>query len=308
MFVPRHSLLLLVMASTACASVPRGPAATLADAGLSATSAFGTDVRDLRTRLVRGDVGDAFTQTWLACQNANPSLCEVKQPSSVVRKERLELASAIMLRAKAIDALHQAYAALKTEATYDARADLVGSVDRLVAGVNSYATAVGALAGGAPAAATSLISRPLAAGLSFGAGIYADQKQRSRILAANRAIGEAATRLRDAMAVEALLQAGIASPAESARPLLTELNLAMAKDAEAAAKTLAGRTAIEAVVEAAAYADALALASRYQASIGALTELTEMHADLAAKQPINLKDIIRFLDELDAALSAATKE
>jgi hypothetical protein len=307
-----------------CASVPRGPAATLADAGMSATSAFATDVRDLSTRLARGDVADAFTRTWELCQNPNASLCTVQQPGGEVRQARDQLVATIELRAQALDALHRAYTALKTEAEYDERADLVGAVDQAVTAVNSYASAVAALAGAGPAGA--LVSQPLAAAVSFGAGLLADRRQRRRILAANGAIGTVTAKLRDALQVEAavfesiitavieertaaqraLLQAGLVSGAESIKPLITDLDMIAAKDADATiGRSPPARAAVEAALQASERADVAALRTRYRAAVGALNELVDMHAELARERPVDITDVTRFIAELDAALNAA---
>lgn len=311
---------------TACASVPRGPAGTLANAGIKTSAAFSSDVRDLNGKLAQGEVSKAFAGTWDLCQNPNPELCEVVQEGVAVAESRLKVTKAIALRAKALSALQGAYEAFKEESEYDARADLEGALGKAVDGVNAYASFVSTLSGGA---ASALIAQPLAAGVKLGTGLWADQKQRKRLLAANRSIAAVTGRLRDALEIEAdvfdslgtaivdervaaqaaLLQAGLVSGGDMIRPMAANLGLTLAKDADATvAKSRPVRTAVEAAYRAGKVAEARSLSARYRASIASLDALMVMHEDFAAERPVDMTDVLRFLAELDAAVSDAKNE
>lgn len=325
-YLPAVVVVVLVALLTACASVPRGPAGTLADAGIKTSAAFSSDVRDLNGKLAQGEISKAFAGTWEVCQNPNPMLCEVVQEGVSVSESRLKVTKAIALRAKALSALQGAYEALKEESEYDARADLEGAVGQAVDGVNAYASFVSTLSGGASSA---LIAQPLAAGVKLGTGLLADQKQRKRLSSANESIAAATRRLRDALKIEAdvfdslaiaivdervaaqaaLLQAGLVSGGDMIKPMAADLGLTLAKDADATvARSRPARVAVEAAYRAGKVAEARSLSARYRASIASLDALVVMHQDFAAERPVDMTDVLRFLAELDAAVSHSKKE
>ncbi len=51
--------------------------------------------------------------------------------------------------------------------------------------------------------------------------------------------------------------------------------------------------------------EARLLATRYDASIGALNALIKSHKNFEVEQPVDISDVIRFLTELTAAIEAA---
>lgn len=319
------SVIALTSLLTACASVPRGPASELAGAGMKTTNAFSTDVRDLNVQISRIDILKAYTSTWNACQNPTPMKpCETQTESDAVKQKRLELMEAIELRAEALDGLRAAYEALNAEASYDAKADLSGAVNEAVTSVNAYAAKISEIGGGAPG--SDLISKPLSSALNFGAGLWAEHKQKKRLLAASKEIQAVAQRLHDALKVEAfvfksfsetvtiqrqmtqaaLLQGGLISGSELIRPMATNVGGTLVKDADALiAKSPAARTAIEAAMIESSKTEARILATRYDASIDALNALIKSHKNFEMGQPLGISDVIRFLTELNAAIEAA---
>ena len=289
-FVP----ILAVAVLAGCASAPRGPAASLADAGIRTTTAFGTDVRTLGNQLAAGSANKAFAATWDVCGNAK-LVCEVKLEGSVVAEDRLRLAKAIMLRGRALDALLGAYEALRVESQYDAGADLSGAVGEAVDSVNAYAALLNS-----PAVNTAL--GPIKQIAVFGTRAWANREQTKRLQSANTSISNVTKALRLAMAKEAfifdsvaeaiaderflaqaaMLQAGLISGGEMLRPTSDELGLTLVKDAD---KTVAGsarvRTSVIAAYKARQLAEVRAQAARYQASLAALDALLVMHEDFA---------------------------
>lgn len=315
----------LALLLSGCASVPRGPALSLANAGISATSAFGTEVRTTTALVQYAEVTDAFVATYDYCANAQ--ICEPKLQSSEAQKARQELAKVIILRAKALDALGKAYQALKTEAEYDARSDLVGATNSAISGVNTFAGAALTLGGAAPAAA--LIGEPLKQIAGFGAGLLADRNQRKRLLAGSEAIAAATKRLRDGLAVEAfvydsfadyieksrmaarlrLLDAGLVSSTDALTPLTTNLGLKPTGGVDAImAKSPQAKTALIATIQAQSRTDVLKTKQKYQASINALDALLKAHDELKQDQSVSLGDVDRFLGELNAAIDNGMKD
>lgn len=305
---------------SACASAPREPAGRLADAGTQATGALASDVRSLARRLEYGDVLDAFARTYYGCAPDAPR-CVPQLAASPLYEERRQLADTIALRGQALSALQGAYEALEAEADYDGRADLAGAANEAVSGVNSFAMAVSALPGAG--AAKALISEPLQAIISYGAGILGDRSQRRRLLAASRDIRLVTARMRDALigeanatatimgevenerfaTREALLKANLISNAELLKPMTDELGVKVVPNADAiVAKSPTTQAAVLAAVRAMSRADTIVIQNRYRAAIDALNGLVRAHADLERKRPLSLADVERSLAELDAAL------
>ena len=105
----------MLVVLSACVSANREQASVIADSGIAATSALSAHVSDTGVRVSRGQALSAFRETWLACQNTNVR-CEPRTSTDEVRTERQRLVEAVALRTRAVDALNQAYHALKLEA------------------------------------------------------------------------------------------------------------------------------------------------------------------------------------------------
>jgi hypothetical protein len=320
--VKRVSLVLACAAAVlaGCASAPRAPAASLAAAGIKATGSFAAEVRSVEAQLDSAVVGDAFTATWQVCSNPNLT-CEPKVPSEALTQRQHDLARVVELRARAIDALGAAYAALQAEAAYDGSADLQGAAEEAVGSVNSFAEAVGRI-GGVPGAAA--VSEPIQGLVGFGAGLLGERRQRERILAASRVIGAATRRLRDGMQKEAgifdslagylvdkraavrlaFYHAGLTSGSDILTDLAAKLDVPLVSNS---GSILAGsvplRTAIEASMIGMARLEVLAVQDRYRAAIAALGALVASHQQLEARQPLAIGDIEQFLDRLNASLA-----
>jgi hypothetical protein len=311
--------ILVAAALTACASAPRGPAASLADAGIKTTNAFGTDVRTFGNQLASGSANKAFATTWDVCANTDPKICQVSIEGAEVTADRLLLAKAIHLRGRALDALGGAYEALKVEAKYDAGADLSNAVGDAVDSVNTYAALLGS-----PAVAAAL--GPIKQVALVGTRAWADREQTRRLQSANAQIASITQALRQALAKEAaifdsvggaiaeerfyaqaaMLDAGRVSGGDMLRPTSDELGLILVKDADAKVlNSVRVRTAVIATYKARQQAEVRAQAARYQASLAALDALLAMHVDFADGQPADLHDVKRFLDELDAVVTAS---
>ena len=309
-----------------CATVPRGSAGSLADAGIAATNTLAADVRDTASQVRGVDALDTFSATYSMCSNPR-IVCTAQLKSDANYRSREELAKAIELRAIAIDGLRKAYSALKTEASYDAKADLVGATNQAVEGVNNFATAIAAIGGATPAAA--LIGAPLQKIVGFGAGVLANGAQRKRLIRGSTAIEAATQRFRDALAVEAavfanladyieknrtaarlaFLDAGLGSYQDIVIKLGADLSIKPVGAVDAVlAQSPAAKAALRAIVQAQARAEVEKARVKYRIALDALDALINAHHELEADQPISLADVDRFLGELDSALAPATKE
>ena len=319
----RYLVPTLFISLSACATAPRSPAGTLASAGISASSSFGSQIRDTSAKLEYADVTEAFVSTWDACKKLGT--CFVSISSDANYNQRQELIRVIGLRSAALSGLGKAYSAMKAEADYDAKGDLSGATKDAVKGVNNFAAAVSAASGGAPLA---LLSEPLAAAAGFGAGLFADQRQRKRLKAANQQIGAATKLLRDALEREAfifdslasylgkkrtdariaLLEANLVSSSDILDPLAQNLNMKLVPTADAiVAKSVRTQTAVRATVETMSRGDIAKVRTNYMLAIAALDALVEGHAELANNKGVSLADIDRLLGELDSAIGTGSE-
>lgn len=296
-----------------CASAPRGEAGALAQSGLTATSQLSADIADLSHRVRAGDAQNAFSDTLTLCQT-RPGQCAVAAPSSALSKARAKLAQTIATRAAAVNALHGAYAAMKTEADYDARADLTSAVDGAVKAASAYASAAGA----GPAA------QLLGTVADKGAGWLADRAQAKRLRSANLLLATAVERLEAGLAKEreiyasvagdivlqetaanqSLLDAGLVSSAQALQPLADSIGAVLVKDPDAAlAKSPAARMATQAVLTAQSQQKVEAVLARYSANLDALDELKRQHLAAAQGKPLDLAGLDRALTQIDGFLS-----
>jgi len=319
------SVLFVLVAAAGCASAPRGPVGRLSDAGIAATSTFGSEVRATASALDSVPLGEVFARTFESC--SNPRLaCPPESSTDANDEKRKLLAAAVLKRAEAIDALSGAYRALKADADYDARGDMAAAADKAITGVNDFAAAVSVAGGAAPGAA--LIAQPLARIAGAIAGGIADRKQRRRLLAGSAAIRPVTQRLRDALAVEAFVFAGLSTylvtnRTELQRDLLDAglvgrvglladiargVDMVPVPTAEAVITgSPAVRAALSSVLDAKALQTIAMQKRRYLASLAALDGLVAAHDELAAGSPLTLVDIDRLLNELTDALPAKEK-
>lgn len=305
--------------ASACATAPRGPAGSLADAGVRATTAFAGDVDDLALRLERADAGEAFATTWQVCQNAAVT-CSPRAAGGNGQVRR-DLAAAVRLRGRALRALGDAYAALRIEADYDGRGDLGGATREAAGAVDAFATSIAKLSPASPIA--GLVGQPVAGVAGLAGELAGERSQRRRILRASRTIGAATERLRIALQAEAavfatisdyvgtqrtearlaMLEAGIVSPTDLIAPMARDLDVRFAAGADAAVgKSVAARAAVAASVRALSTSDIAAMKARYDAAGSALGALAGAHRELEAGRGASLEDVARTLAAIDAAL------
>ncbi|MFZ4381746.1 MAG: hypothetical protein ACOYO0_07270 [Sandarakinorhabdus sp.] len=252
------------------------------------------------------------------CQRASDPADPLGQGTSVDINAplRQELAKTIQLRAAALTALGQAYAALKQEADYDARADMTDAVNEAVTNTNSFATAAFTLAK-API--------PVDIGKLVGAagGLIAEKRQKGRILAANAKLREITQRLHDAMKAEAQIYDIIASPiainrsrvtlflydeglldgGQLIKPVLDALEV---PSPPGIAAKIASNPALKAAVReglrASQEIETVRARARYRASLAALQALLVEHDNLAEQRSVSLTDVVRLLAEVNALL------
>jgi hypothetical protein len=304
-----------------CATAPRGPAASLAAAGISATGSFSAQVRAIAAQLRNAPAAVALTRTLEQCSNTRLTCKEIRESPSVT-EQRARLADVVELRARALDALGTAYAALQTEAGYNESADLSGAAGDAVTAANAFAGAAAKLDRSAGTPAIPGIASNLA---QFGFGLLGEQLQRKRILAASRQIAEATLQVRNGMLHESaafrritrdlvddrtearlqLMKAGLVSRNDVLQQVATQLNVTLVPGSDSMiASSAADQVALQAVTRTLAQQEADAAAAGYDQAIAALGALLASHARLEAGKPLGIAEVTQFLTGLNAALAA----
>ncbi|MEM8724141.1 MAG: hypothetical protein AAGE86_01330 [Pseudomonadota bacterium] len=278
-------------------------------------------------------MSDAFSNTWEFCQQS-PQLCGSLlapdgDPETIAEalrereenwRERQNLVQAIQLRADAVRALERAYDALGREADYDASGDLQGAVGDALDAVNEYSQFV-------MPPGSSIVSGTAGEVAGLVAGIFAERKQKKRLIQGSQAIRLATTQLRDALRAEAathkivlqytvnsrtnariaLYQAGLVSRAQFLEPLTDELDLNLLNNADRILDgSRAAQVAVEDIIRAQEQSQVFGVQSRYDASVGALGALIDAHSNFENGQPVSIRSVSRFLAELDAAIAASS--
>lgn len=314
---PLHCLALAILAVLGgCASAPRAPATTLAEAGIAATGSMSAEVRRMETELGSMAVGNAFTATLGQCANVNLTCEEIVEPDEIVN-ERGQLARTVAMRAKAIDALGAAYTALQTEAAYDQGADLSAAAGHAVTAAEGFAAEAAKLANRAPPAA---IPADLASLADFGFGLLGEQLQRKRLLAASRRIASATLLIRNGMVAEAgsfaslnkylvdervttriaLMKVGSLPQNAVLKQISDQLSLSLTPPTNAT--PVAYEMALQAAMRALAEQEVADVNGRYQAGIAALGALLQSHAELEKGKALSIGNVERVLTRLDEAL------
>lgn len=320
-----HKTIIAALALTTilsgCATAPRGPAVALGKAGDDTAAGIARDTRATAAALEYADVTEAFVLTWNGCSAAARS-CRVREGNAKLSEERRQLGNVIRLRARVAQTLADAYEALKIEGEYDGKADLQGAADEAVSGVTAFAGAVAALPGAGAAGGQALLA-PIGAATRFGTGVFAEQKQRQRVLTANRRIAGATERLRNAMIVEqavfaqfaeaigqqrtaarlAMVEAGIASSASVLGPMADELGIVLRPTADAAiSASPRAFAAFEATLTTQSRVEIAAVKARYALCIEALDELLDAHVELEQAGAVSLTGLTILLGDLNAEL------
>jgi hypothetical protein len=300
-----------------CAAAPRAPATSLAVAGVRATATFSAEVRDTQAQLGNVELGDAFTATLRQCSNPKLTCREVVEPAEL-SAERRKLAAVVGLRARALDKLGAAYAALQTEAAYDQGADLSGAAGDAVSAAGAFAAEAARLDKGATPAAVPGTVASLA---DFGFGLLGEHLQRKRLLKASREIARATLLIRNGMVEEAasfdrlaeylvgertaaritLMKAGYLSSDEVMKEIAQQLNLTLTVPDPSSPSY---RMAVQAAMRSLAHQDVVELQERYRDGIAALGAHLHSHAQLEKGKPISVASIETVLARLDSSLAA----
>ena len=315
---------LILPALGACAAAPRAPATTLAAAGIKTTGTLSAEVQDVAEQLQTADAADTFARTWELCSNA-PIACAPDLPPIALSQRRNALADVVALRARAVDQLGAAYAALQTEAASDGAADLQGAGAAAIASANSFASAAAALRGRGSAPA---VPGTVASLVDFGFGALGEHLQRKRILRASREIAGAVLQLRNGLHDEAfvfdslaeylvakrtaarlaMFDAGLISGDSTLKALADQLGVTLVGGSSSIISSPGpARTALRATMEVSARQDVIAAQGRYRDALAALDALLREHADLEQKRSVSIADVERLLDRLNASLDKSNE-
>ncbi|GAA0869178.1 hypothetical protein GCM10009116_10140 [Brevundimonas basaltis] len=273
------------------------------------------DVDNFAGRLDEGDAVAAFVATWRACE-AGAARCVVTTSPSVDSAQRRELAEAVALRAEAVVALNRAYIAFRAELAQQTGADAERAINAALLGTATYATSLTDV----PLVRTAVLGRPLEHIVGSVASAVSSQQRRAQTRRASQNLGLAIAALREAMALEtrkydalaealvdqrteahrAMLQAGLISGAGTLQPFADRLNVPLTRDADAVvARSVAARTAVEAMVEANERREIRRTQARYRAAIATLIELEQVHAVMDRGERPDLDSLERAVWELE---------
>lgn len=322
------------LALAGCASVPHGAATKLADAGIATTSSIGSSVTDTSTQVRDAHLAFEFQEAFKACETRFIDCSSGVLPpdddldADIADDEAADetaantdrLADLILVRARAANALGNAYRALKTEAEYDASADLEGATKDAFAGVNRFASGVSAITGGTPG---TLLSSTVVNFAGKAAGAFAARRQKQRLYEGSEQIARATLLFRQSLNAEAEIFDGISEnivrdQAEARKALLRAGMISYSDLLESLTDTLDARPVggIDRVLNSspntrAALLEMLDARTRreieqrkrtYRASIAALDALLNAHGDFGASGSVGLEDFDRALADLEALI------
>lgn len=302
-----------------CVSVPREAATALATRGATTSDLAATDVRRLGQRLDDIEEINAFHRTYSACNApgvADRTRCTTDPQTEENAQAAEELITIIDARATALTELGDAYRAFKTEAEYDAEADLKSAVQSLATSVNAYASLLGP--------ETEIVRAPIVALATHAAGWWARDQQRQRLIQASSSIGASLHTLRLALEKEAetydrvseqfardeqfarssLFQSGLILRAPTLAPMAAGLGVTLAPTAEATLNAdLSARIAAQAYLEGRSMDEVRKQRQRYQILIAGLGRLETAHTEFAEARTFDPADFDRLMLELAALLT-----
>lgn len=294
---------------SACATVPRGPALSLADAGQQTTevaaSTFETVSSDVSLKLQRQLVRSVAVKCAADATACDPAVIIPEQEAQFAEDQAL--AKTIQLRARAINALGAAYKALGAEAKYDAPGELEAAVGSLFGSVNAFAAAV---------------SLPAAVPLDFAgkvlakaAGVGAAHAQTERLIHGSVMIREANQRLADALTTEAKTDQEIADTMARVRknliktlvstgyadplPFVTEFQAPLGLAPPASLSTPRAAAVALTLIDYQDWVRSQTAAKVYAANVEALAALREQHIEFEKGAPVSLDDVIAALGEAE---------
>lgn len=293
-----------------CAQAPRSEALKLAESGKAATGASATSMRELSS-----DVGLIVERNMVRFSVAScPTQCApraVTDPIVAAAEKDRKLANVVLLRAKAFQALGQAYDAFAAEARFEARQQTEAAISNLFTQVNGLGVALAA-AGQSPLAALSLVG-PLA---QKAGGVFAEQQQATRLKSASVKIRLANEQLKVALSeekaiytgvradleankrnvVDALLAAGVADPVPPLKEFNASLGLGTPEKPPLPAAFALARTRSNYRT----WALGQSAEGVYAANIEAMDKLIAEHRAFEDGQPLSLDDLAFAIDELTA--------
>jgi len=310
-----RAVLLVVLALAGCATGGETVEQTLADAGVRTTDSLARDVNGFARRLEEGDAAAAFVATWKECSRS-AATCSVTVPPQNVQAQRVELATAVALRAQAIGSLNRAYASFRLNVSQRTNESAERDVRSAVTGTFSYASSLTQL----PLSVVSEAAKPLERAVGYVSAAAVAQRRRKEMLSTSEQLRNAIVQLREALLLEtrkydaltealvrerieaqrALLQAGLVSGSDALRPVAEGLKVPLARDADVTmARSAPARMAVEAVIEASERAEVRRTQARYRAAIDALAELEHLHDLLNTNTKIDLTRLDEILWNLD---------
>lgn len=301
----------------ACATVPKEQAAELAKSGAQVSDAGASDVADLAERVNRQPGLIVLNSTWKTCVRlTDPADCRADRLDPASRLQTSTLARAITLRANALVALADAYRAFGAEAEYDAEGATEAVAGRLETTVNAYAGYMGSQK-------VALISAPLGIAITQGAGLWARDRQRARLMTGNENLRQAVAALQAALAQERVLYTGLSealSLQESAAvatlyeagliqgtPMLGSLaeglGVSLTPGAEQVlTRDANARTATLAYLQGRTDGASAAQTQRYVALGQALAKLEQAHRDFERTGQPDIAGLARMVDEVTALI------
>jgi len=306
-----------LMLLAACATVPRGPALTLGEAGEAVTSTSQASLTGLSDDIALIAARQMVRTAIIKCVPGNCVPGKVTAQVEAGALDAQKLSDALMLRARALGKLHGAYAAFAEEARYDAPGDLQGAVQSLFTATNAAATAATA-AGFFPAVPALAIAGPIVSGI---AGQSAAKAQSARLKAGSVAIKAANARIADIMAAEQVRYAEIAEDVnnnlDNIVATLFENDMADPLPSIAAFEAPLGLKPPAKLPPDKARAAALTIANYrnwmaqktagdvYAANVAALAALREEHDNFEAGAPLQMSDVEHSLTVLAGWVSIA---
>ncbi len=304
------SLAAALLLLAACTSVPRQDAIALATAGQQATNASQQSLAELSQDIQNSAERQLVNQALINCKVSLQNVCDPAEVTPEVQNAiaaNRGLAKVIALRIRAMNALYDAYGALKAEAQYDARGDLEGAVGKLFGSVNTLASSIHP-AGGPVIAALS----PLA---QKAAGLGADAAQKKRLKTGSALLREADSKLAEAISAEIVIYETVAKTNVAEKkaveeslidfdlvdttPLVADFSrklgmspaakLGGSKYAKVAARTIFNYQSRE---------ELDAAGDIYGANVEALKALVEQHRKFEDDKPVSLEDVQHSINEM----------
>lgn len=216
------ALCAVLAALAACTQVDKAAAIKLADAGKVAATSGAAEAAAARIDFVAG--GERGAASILLAdvkdfKSANQN--DFAPPDQTANRLRLKIAALLKLREDALMSLAATYGEMARLAAGDTGADVRKAAADLFGKTNGLAIAVNAATGGA----VPLITNTVGAAFAEVAALYAEERQRREIIAANELVAKAVEQLRTAIEAENQYVASARRDSQKARAELATLAL-----------------------------------------------------------------------------------